>query len=393
MKRKLVGAAILFLVLIFAMVSCKSTDPVVEDVPVPPPVETPTPVTPPPVETPESLSQDMINALNEAKSLAATNRTYSMEVDGPKYFPDEWEALESQYVEANGSTPAETDSAYQTATNTYKQIAADFEGITSDALPLYAEELRGNIIAARTAAIDAGIVDISPERFIVAEDYAVSAQAAWEIGAYEPAIINARNALPRYQTLKTGADAYDVRMEIDYWIGQAIEYEAYNASIGIEYGDYSSYETALNSADETAFLAINQYDADNMAALATAEKALSQYNTLTTQAWSQAATIAGNVAVKARKTATDAKAPVAAKPEFDRAENVYTAGQTSLNSKDTQKAAASYYQSIPMFNSVAELAEYKRQQALAAIDEAERKIAESDQTAGDAEVILGGGVQ
>jgi hypothetical protein len=335
----------------------------------------------------------MVDDLNAAKALAATNRTLSLEVDGPKYFPNEWNGTESQFVEANKSTVGETPADYQTSTDVYNGIAANFEKIAADSLPLYAEDLRNSILAERTAAIDAGILDISSERFVVAEDYALAAEAAWETGEYETAFINANNALPRYKALKTGAEAYNIRMEIDYWIGQAIEYEAYNKSIGIEYGDYSSYQTALDRADETAFLAISQYDADNIAALASAEKALSEYNTLVSNAWTQAASIAGNVAAKARTGAVNAKAPVATRSEYAKVEDLYKAGQASFNAKDNQKAAASYYQSIPLFNDVAELAEYKRQQALAAIDEAERKIAESEQTAGDAEVILEGDAQ
>jgi hypothetical protein len=439
------------------MVSCASTDPVEDPVASTPPVVTPTPETPvtPPPAAP-SLSQNSIDALNAAKSLADTNRTLSLEVDGPVYFPNEWNATESQYVQANGSTVAETDAAYQAAADSYNNIAASFEAITLDALPLYAENLRDKGLAERAAAIDAGILDIDSERFLVADDYALSALAAWEINDYETAIINARNAIPRYTALKTGAqaynvrmniedhrfasydntaidtadetafraitqydegdiagiasaekalsdynliysalntasDAYDVRMEIDYWIGLAAETQAYNASIGIEYGDLAPREAALNAADEDAFLAIDQYDNGNVEdALGNAQKALSEYNSILSQAWVDATNVVQTVAASAQKTARDAKAPVAAKPEFDRADAIYVRGQEFLKAKNYESAAESYYQSVSMFNDVAELAEYKRQQALNAIDEAARKIAESEQTAVDAETRIGG---
>jgi hypothetical protein len=451
MKRKLFGAAILLLVFIFVMVSCKSTPE--GETTTDPSSGTET------TGTSDSVDQSMIDALNAAKALADTNRALSLEVDGPKYFPTEWNAVESRYVQANGAAIANTASAYQAATGNYNTIAADFEKIAADALPLYGEDLRNEILAARSAAIDAGILSISPERFIVAEDYAVAAEAAWEIEEYQIAFENAKNALPRYQALKNGAeafnvradilnhkfgsydttaidaadetafravsqydegnlaaiataeqalseyntiysalttasDAYDARMEIDFWVGLAAETETHNAGMGIEYGDYSAYETALNAADETAYLAIDQYDSgDANAALASAQKALAAYNAILRQALTDAIAIVEDAATKARQTAVAAKAPVAARPEFDRADAVYREAQRLVNVNDNPSAAESYYQSVSLFNEASELAEYKRQQAEAAIEEAERRIAESEQTAADAEARIEGGAQ
>jgi hypothetical protein len=661
MKRKLMGAGILFLVLVFVMVSCASSDPV-EDVVTPTPspvsstpetpaVQTPSvPATPSP-ETPVSVSQAVIDALNAARALADTNRTLSLEVESPEYFPSEWNAIESQYVQTNG-TALGNESAYQTATDSYNRIAADFENIALDALPLYAEDFYNRGLAERAAAVEAGILDIDPERFLVADDYALAALAAWETQDYVTAVISARNALPRYTALKigaeayksrmniegqrfasydrtainavdeiallavsqydqgdiagldnaetalygynminqalatgaeaydsrikiegqrfasydrapidvvdgvaytaldqyhnvdaaavpsaelalsgynlinealevgaeaydarvkvegqrfasydrapidmvdgialqaldqyhnadpsaiasaedalygynainealtvgaeaydarmaiedqrfasydrtaidaadaiaftaldqysaadiaalanarkalseytminealdTGTEAYDARMEIAYWIDLATDTAVYNANMGLEYGDYDAYETTLNAADQDAYLALDQYDrGDVAAALASAKKALLGYDTTISQAYTDAATIIGDAAVNAQKKAVDNKAPVAAKQEYAEAEAVYARGKTFLTAENYQGAAESYYQSVEMFHSVAELSEYKRQQALAAIAEAERRIAESDQSAEDAEVRLGGG--
>ncbi len=527
MKCRSMSAGVLFLVLFFVIGACSSTPPAEEEAVSPPPetpaVQTPEPAAPAAV-VPESVSQDMIDALNTAKALADTNRTLSLEVDGPEYFPNEWNAAESRYVRANGSEVANTNAAYQSAVDSYNGIAADFEDIAADALPLYAEKFRKDITEARSAAIEAGILNISPERFQVAEDYAVSAEAAWEAEDYETAITLARNALPRYKALKTGADAYnvrvnienhrfayydrtaidavdeeafraviqydegdiagvaaaekvlseytmiykvlntasdaydvrmaiedhrfasydrtaidaadadaflaldqykkadaaavttvekvlseyntindvlntasdayDVRLEIDYWINMAIDNEPYLAGMGIEYGDISSYATALNEADEAAYRAIDQYErGDAGSALVSAQEALSEYNTLMSQAWVDASGNVANVAANAQRTAVNAKAPVAAKQEYDRAYAGYIEGQAFLNVKDYQSAAISYYESIVMFKEAAEVSEYKRQHAQEAISEAERKIAESERTAADAETRLEGGAQ
>jgi hypothetical protein len=386
MKRKLLGTGILLLVLLLVMVSCASTAPA-EETPAapPPPVETPTTETPV-TQAPASVSQDLIDGLSAAKALAEKNRALSVELEGPKYFSSEWNDVDARYSDANASSLANDASAYQTAINTYNELAVNFENIAANAL-------REKVLEQRTAALDAGIMSISDERFLVAEDCAVTAAAAWEIRDTEVAFQNGRTALSLYGALSAGAEAYKLRMEMEYWIDQAIKTEAYNASLGITYGNYSDLQTKLDSADETAFLAISQYDAGDTNALASAEKALSGYKGIMAEAWTRAATITAGAADKSRTSAMNAKAPVATKPEYDRANGFYTQGQSLRGVNDNQKAAASYYQSIPLFRDAAELAVYKRQQAEAAIAEAERKIAESEQTAGDAEAILEGGVQ
>jgi hypothetical protein len=600
MKRKLMGAGILFLVLIFLMVSCASTDPVEEPVSTTPATSTPeTPVEQPPssetpvaqTPTPATVSQTEIDALNAARSLADTNRALALEVESPAYLPSDWNAVESRYVRENGSVSSieKTPAAYQTATANYNGIAADFEKVALGALPMYAEDFRDKTVAERNAAIEAGILDIDPERFAVADDYALSALAAWEIKDYETAVISARNALPRYTALKTAAQAYNVRMEIadqrfvaydntaidaadttalravdqydagdiaglsnaekalssynsinealgtgaeaydarmnlanhrfmsydttaidaadgtalkalnqydvgnvdaavadankalseynkiqtaldsadraydirmniadhkfasydntaidaadatayqalnqydagnvdaaiasadeaiseyttiyttlstasaaydarmdiQYWVDMAIQYEAYNARMGIYYGDYSAYETALNAADADAYRAINQYDNGNAdAALVSAREALSGYNTLRSTALVDATTRVEDFAGDSQRAAVAAKAPVAAKPEYDRANTVYRNGQRQLSAKNYEGAAVAYYDSVALFNEATDRAEYKRRQAQSAIDEAARRIAESDQTAADAEVRIEGG--
>jgi F0F1-type ATP synthase membrane subunit b/b' len=462
MKRKLIGAAILFLALILVVASCATE---LEAVPPTetPPAQTSSSGTQAP-ETPrvETASQAEIDALNASKALADTNRTLAMEVNGPDYFPNEWNETESQYNKANTSSSSieNTPSAYQAVASTYNGIAADFENIALDSIPLYAKDLSDEITKERNAALDAGILDITPERFAVADDYALAALAAWETKEYETAVVNARNALPRYTalkyganaynvrvdianhrfasydntaidaadqfayqaidqydtgnadaaitsaqtalseytkidtTLKTASEAYDTRMDIQDWIDMAVENEASIASMGLNYGNYSSYETALNSADSDAFHAIDQYDVGNVdSALFSAQKALSEYKSIRTDAWVDASSIVANSAAEAQKKAIDAKAPVAAKPEYDRANSYYTEGRTFLLAKNYEAAAESYYNSVPLFNEATEIAESKRLQAQAAIDAAERQIAESERAAEDAEMRIEGGTR
>ncbi len=527
MKRTLFGAVILFLVLIFSAVSCAGT-PEAEDPVTPPPVETPPAQTPP--QTP-AVSRGAADALNAAKDLASANRAFALEVESPDYFPNEWNAAESRYAEANGTRIAENDNAYGAAANTYNGIAADFEAVALDSLSPYSEDLRYEIIYERNAAIEAGILDITPERFAAADDYALDvlaaweAEAAWELEDYKTAIANAKNTLARYKVLKTGAnayrvradieaqrfasynrtainavdqsaylaveqydngdmnslagaekalkdyttiysvletaeaaynvrtdigshrfasydstaidaadetafravsqynegdadaalvtaenvlsdynaiygalstagEAYDARMRIQSFIDTASDNGSYLARMGIQYVNYSSYEAALNAADEDAYRAIDQYDrGDAASAEVSAKEALQGYNRLLNDVWTNVSTIAANTAGEARRSAVNAKAPVAAKQEYDSAAVIYSRGGEFRSVGDYESASEYYYESISLFNNAAEISEIKRQQALAAIAEAERKIAESEHTAEEAEIRIEGGAQ
>lgn len=372
MKRRLMGVGILFLVLIFVMVSCKTTGTdTVEDNLVDG-SQTGTTTT----ETPKGISQDLIDALNAARVRADVARAMSIEVDGPVYFPDEWNETESQFILENNSVVEETEDAYRTVAGTYNGIALAFEDITANSIPKYAEACRDRMLEARSAAIATDIVDLSPERFLVAEEYAVNAEAAWEFGDYIMTIENAKIALPYYVALKTGADAYEARTEIE--------------DRGFAFFDRDTF----NMADEKGLLAIVLYDEGDIEdALISAQQALSGYNTVLRKAWFSLATQEGNAATGARKAAVDVKAPVAVKQEFDKADAIYRQGQASFRSEDYQIAAESYAQSVSMFDTVRELAVYKRDQAQAAIDAAEKKILESEHTAEEAEARLEGGAQ
>jgi hypothetical protein len=443
------GAGIFFLVLFFVTISCGSTPPAEDNAASAPPpsvepavTETPVEETPVPetpvAETPKAVSQQMINDLNVWKANAEKNRTIALECKAPEYLSEEWNEIESAYIQANETSIEETDDAYQAAINNYSHIADEFETIAYSSADLIAEQ----VIEARSAAIEAGILDLAPEQFLAAEEYAVTAEAARDIKEYEIAAENAENALSRYLVLKTGMDVYDAKMQIENHRFASFDRTAINAADEMFYlainqydandvasasdsaekalSEYNKIYEALNigataydlrmeiadqgfesvdkstldAADENAFLALNQYnEGDVDSALANAEKVFWEYDTFLTKAWAALVDREMISAAEARKIAIDAKAPVAAKPEFDNAEAIYNEGLAFFSSEDYGNAARSYNQSVSLFNTSAELSEYKRQQAQIAIEEAARRIAESEQTATDAETRLEGGVQ
>lgn len=365
------GAGILFLVLILGMVSCKTK-------PETPEPESPAVTQPPSTEAPvpTGISQDLKNALNEARQRAETARDMSIEVNGPVFFPAEWDETESQYLLAKDYKVEETEDSYREATGTFTGIALSYEAITADSIPMYAEECRGKMLEARSMAIATGVADLTPDRFIVAEEYGVVAEAAWETGDYPATIANAKTALPYYLALGTGGEAFGVRQEI--------------LDRGFAFFDQSTFDAAEDNAE----VAIYEYDNENIdAALDNAQMALSKYNIVLRKAWYTVATQEGNTAAGARKAAVDMKAPVAVKQEFDKADVVYKEAQNSYRMEAYQNAAESYTQSVSMFQTVRELADYKRQQAESAIRAAEQKVSQSEHTAQEAEAILEGGAQ
>lgn len=373
MKRRLLSVGILFLVLILGMVSCKSKPETTEPES---PAQTEAPTTGPETPAPKGISQDIIDALNAAMARAEIAREMSIEVNGPVYFPDDWNETESQYILANDETLEETEAAYKEAAETYAGIALAFEAITADSLPMYAEELRGKVLEARSMAIATGVADLTPERFLVAEEYAVVMEAAFETEDYITTIETADIALPYYLALGTGGEAFNARTEI--------------VNRNFAFFDQSTFDAAENNAE----MAINSYDSGDIdMALDNAQQALAKYNIVLRKAWYTLATQEGTTATGARKAAVDVKAPVAVKQEFDKADVIYKEAQNFYKTEEFQNAAESYTQSISMFHTVRELAEYKRQQADAAIKAAEKKVSESGHTAEEAEIILEGGAQ
>jgi hypothetical protein len=368
MKRHYAGfLSIVMLVILTA--ACKSTPP--ETGP-----ESLVDASEPAIPPREEVSQALINTLNEARTRAEAARQEARSVNGPVYFSDEWNRADSQFTRLGSGLNMEDVQSVQDAVNSYNSLTAAFEDITRRSLPLLADAKQEEVLNARQAAIDAGAFDFSPGRFYIADEKGEEVSRRIEAGDYRGAIDAAGIALSYYTSLKLGADAYMVR-------GAIMD------------GKLESYDQAnFDLAEENGIKALNAYDEGDIAAvMVVVQEALNRYNQVWRTAWHSIAIERRDAAGVERQAALNIKANVAVKDEYEAANSIYTQAGTKFQAEEFEDAADLYTRSASMFTVVWETAEYKRQIADDAIRAAEEKVAESDQTAQDAEVIFGEGAE
>ena len=88
----------------------------------------------------------------------------------------------------------------------------------------------------------------------------------------------------------------------------------------------------------------------------------------------------------------DLRANVAARQEFDPAEAIFNRANTEFRRQSFEEAAGLYDECLPRFILSAELALERRRAAEEALRRADQRVAESDETARNAELVLEGGV-
>ncbi|QQO10675.1 hypothetical protein [Breznakiella homolactica] len=368
MKRRYMFGLFSVILLAAAMVSCKSSGDVVEPEPV---------VEAPPEQTtqPTGVDQNLLNNMEAARAKAEAARQQSIDYEGDVYFPDDWNTAESQYTSAGGANRNDANAVTE-AIRQYNAAAAAFDDITAWALPLYAAALRDDVMAARRDALNAGAMEFSPDRFYLADEKGEAAYLKFDAADYYGAIDAGEEALVYYIALKTGSDAFVVR-------------EAIMDHNFVRY-DRNNFDLAENSGMD----ALDEYDAGNIeVALDSAEEALFRYRLVWRTAWQAVAGEQRDAASAERKAALDIKANVAVRHEFELADSVFTQGAAAYNTEEFEEAAGLYSRSESMFAIVWEAANYKRQMAEDAIRAAEEKVAESDETAREAELILEGGAE
>jgi hypothetical protein len=370
------------MVVSLSIVSCKGAPPPVEAPP--PAVEEPStpPPPPPPAQDPDLGPPDQatIDALNAAKSQAGTSRQQAIDIEGPAYFPEDWNAAEAQYLAAGEQSQKPTQGEVKQAAAQYKAAAEAYDTLARKCLPLYAQVRADEISQARAEAIDAGISDIYPEGLAAADAVVDQAVGQYETAAeardYYAAARSAFLALDSYRALKTGADAYTVRQEIE--TRGFVKYDARNFEL----------------ADESGSRAINAYESGDIdIAAGNAEEAKLRYNLALNTGWESYAAERRAAATNERQGALDLKANVAVKSEFDTVNGIYNQAEAAFKEKKFSEAVDLYDQSEPRFAGVRRTAEEKRRLAEEAIKTAEEKVVQSDETARDAERILEGGAR
>jgi hypothetical protein len=147
----------------------------------------------------------------------------------------------------------------------------------------------------------------------------------------------------------------------------------------------------FDKADEVAQTALNEYDAgDKASALETAEEALLRYNVVLTNGWTAYVADRRASAVLERELALAEKVNIASRASFLDADSIFNMAEKSFASQDFRTAAAFYTDSEAFFSIARRNTADKRRRALDAIRMAEEKIEESSETAVEAGRIIEG---
>jgi hypothetical protein len=364
MKKFPFFAPFIVALLVLPYFSCKSA----------PPAAAPAPKAETPAPAGGRASPALMGELNDAKARADEARKKAADFDSSAYFPSEWEAAETQYARA-GQAP-NTEAGARDAIAGYNAAADAYDSVFKLAIPLYAQAREDEIIALRDNLIAGGWREVLPQFLSAADEVALTALAQYEAEDYYPAKDSADQARMMYQTLTN----------------------AYNALLAcneIEERDFVSYDPDnFARAGEILDEAMDAYESGSYAsAYENSNEALNRYNLVLSAGWAAHAERYAAQAAAARQAALDVKADVAVRALFAEADSIY---KTAVSAFDTEKygdAAKQFYTSEGMFVTAKESTIEKRGIAAQTIEEANRKIEESDETARLAELIIEGGAE
>jgi hypothetical protein len=312
--------------------------------------------------------------LDEAISRAESARKRAGDFGADSRFPNDWAGAEADYVAAgnNRGTPAELRETQAK----YEALADRYDGLFRKTVPLYAKEREEEVLAARDAAMAAGISDLYPEYLLDADKTALDAVAKYEAEDYYAADEGSLLALEQYRGLKPGSEAYKLRQEI---VDR----------------DFSGYDQDnFSRADELLLAAFNHYGEKNAAAARNeAEEALPRYNVALRAGWAGFAGKLQATAQAERQKALNEKANVAVRNDFSETEKVYNQGNTAYRAERYQEACPLYEKSAAAYTILTRTAIEKRHTAETAIDQAEKKVLESEMVVQNAELILEGDIE
>ena len=301
------------------------------------------------------------DALNAAMARAEAARSFVAELNGAQLMPDEWDAAESLYTEAVRERRTTSARETQDSTNRFNAAADAFEAMTGEAIARYLEFIEQELTAARNAAVAAGAIELAPDFLAQTDTVVMDALDQYEQDEYRAALDGARTALVMYQALETGLNAYAVRERV----AQAAQAEA---------------PQALREADVVFEEGFVQWDEGNFSAAKTRAEA------------SRVMYLRAGASAE-RQRALTFKANVAARENFTPAEDGFNRANNANRLENFGEAARLFGEVTPMFSAAARLAAQRQEAAEEALRIATERMAESDELAQTAELILEGGVE
>ena len=266
-----------------------------------------------------------------------------------------------------GSKPAAEEPAPEApeVTEAVEDLA---ENIADEGLSEAAKlaQLMEQINDARQAAIEAGADKNCPDQMNKLDYLLAGLKDSDDPDAAAKSIIDRYNLLANYST------AVETKKEIDENGYDSYAKNDYNRGVG----NLEKVEAAFNSGSD---------DFDK-SVFVNAENAVKDFNTVINVAYKKIAKEERENAMEAKRNADSVKAGVARKTEYKEATDLITSGDSLYAMQNAKKAAEKYKAATEQLNYLYKDVSEKRAAAQAAIEEAKKRVAESEKFAEEADV-------
>ena len=266
-----------------------------------------------------------------------------------------------------GSKPAAEDETPE-APEVTEAVEDLSENIADEGLSEAAKlaQLMEQINDARQAAIDAGADKNCPDQMSKLDYLLAGLKDSDNPDAAAKSIIDRYNLLANYST------AVETKKEIDENGYDSYAKNDYNRGVG----NLEKVEAAFNS---------NSDDFDK-SVFVNAENAVKDFNTVINVAYKKIAKEERENAMEAKRNADSVKAGVARKAEYKEATDLITSGDSLYAMQNAKKAAEKYKDATGKLTYLYKDVSEKRAAAQAAIEEAKKRVAESEKFAEEADV-------
>ena len=182
----------------------------------------------------------------------------------------------------------------------------------------------------------------------------------------------AKSIIDRYNLLANYSKAVDAKKEID--------------DSGFASYAQNNYDRGLSNLEKVEAAFDSGSDDFDKAVFVYAEDALKEFNTVKNVAYKKIAKEEREAAMEAKKNADSVKAGVSRKAEYSEAADLIQSGDSSYSMQNAKSAAEKYKSANEKFTYLYEDVAAKRAAAQAAIEEAKRRVAESQKFAEEADV-------
>jgi len=266
-----------------------------------------------------------------------------------------------------GSKPAAEEAAPEApeVTEAVEDLA---ENIADEGLSEAAKlaQLMEQINDARQAAIEAGADKNCPDQMNKLDYLLAGLKDSDDPDAAAKSIIDRYNLLANYST------AVETKKEIDENGYDSYAKNDYNRGVGNLEKVEAAFDADSADFDKTVFVA--------------AENAVKDFNTVINVAYKKIAKEERENAMEAKRNADSVKAGVARKSEYKEATDLITSGDSLYAMQNAKKATEKYKAATEQLTYLYKDVSEKRAAAQAAIEEAKKRVAESEKFAEEADV-------